>query len=76
MHQIELFPANVVIDNRCDRLYKYLRQNWIINRVTPIFNIDKLIHCSKLYKVNCETVLKESERLLNSYASSDSSEDL
>ena len=76
MHQTELFPASVVIDNRCDNLYNYLRLNWVINRVTPIFNIDKLIYCSKLYKVNCETVLKESERLLNSYASSDSSEDL
>ena len=74
MHQTELFPAGIGIDNRCEKLYNYLRQNWIINRVTPIFNIDKLIYCSNLYKVNCETVLKESERLLNSYASSDNSE--
>jgi len=73
MHQIELFPENDVIDPRCKNLYNYLKQNWIINRVIPIFNIDKLLHCSKIYKVDCETVLKESEKLLNSYASSDNS---
>ena len=74
MHQTELFPAGIGIDNRCERLYDYLLKNRIINEVSPIYNIDKLINCSKMYKVNCETVLKESERLLNSYASSDNSE--
>jgi hypothetical protein len=74
MHQTELFPEGDVIDHRCEILYNYLRQNWIINRVTPIFNIDKILYCSKIYKVNCETVLKESERLLNSYVYGDDSE--
>lgn len=67
MNQTELFPTSDVVDNRCEKLYNYLKQNWIINRVTPIFNVEKLMRCGKMYKVDCETVLKESERLLNNY---------
>lgn len=63
MTQQELF-STTAFDDRCRNLFNYIKANWELNRVAVVYRLDFLLKCSSMYKVNCETVLKEWERYL------------
>ncbi len=56
--QQELFPANV-FDNRCEKLYEAIKQNWETNDINPVHDLDKLREYGKIYRVDTNTVIRQ-----------------